>query len=432
MINMAGVKTLYAFLNDHFVGTFERSGRDNITFTYDSAYRWGENATPVSLSLPLSSGVHRGVAVTNYLEALVPESQTAREFVMRLHGAASTQAFDLLAAIGFDVMGALRLTVEPQLPREDDTLEPISDEVIATRLREAAPSGIQPAEKSEHWSIAGQQGKFALVQSQGKWFVSTGSLRTTHIIKPGIPYLPDQAFDEFFTMEIARRMGLPVVETDFRFFEDIPAIVVKRFDRVLENDSNVKALHQEDFTQALGVALTDKYEEYGGPVSSRYVEMLRQYNVYGEAERNVWSFVDGILASYLLGSTDSHAKNFSVLLDSKGVKVAPLYDFASVFPYAAQKIRNTSSTLAMSIGGQRKLLQLRREHLVRFAERNNLDAEVLVERFIQLAKMLPQAFENAEADTAQIVKTLENPHFIDDFEKRLAMTLTDIRTWSTL
>ncbi|MEQ3065489.1 HipA protein, partial [Bifidobacterium longum] len=102
-------------------------------------------------------------------------------------------------AIGFDATGALRLSADPHLPIDDDSLIPISDSQIANRLRAAAPTGIQSASVDEHWSVAGQQGKIALRNRNGSWFSTTGIARTTHIIKPGIPTLPHQAFNEHIT-----------------------------------------------------------------------------------------------------------------------------------------------------------------------------------------------------------------------------------------
>ena len=138
-------------------------------------------------------------ATRNFLEALVPESPQARDEAMRLHHARSTSAFDLLQAIGFDATGALRLSADPHLPIDDDSLIPISDSQIANRLRAAAPTGIQSPSVDEHWSVAGQQGKIALRNRNGSWFSTTGIARTTHIIKPGIPTLPHQAFNEHIT-----------------------------------------------------------------------------------------------------------------------------------------------------------------------------------------------------------------------------------------
>jgi HipA-like protein len=51
---------LYAFLGSDFVGTFTRSGRMRITFRYDEGYRWSSGATPISLSMPLTTDYYTG------------------------------------------------------------------------------------------------------------------------------------------------------------------------------------------------------------------------------------------------------------------------------------------------------------------------------------------------------------------------------------
>lgn len=230
-------------------------------------------------------------------------------------------------------------------------------------------------------------------------------------------------------MSIARHMGLNVAQTDFSVFGETPAVVVTRFDRRIMPDGSVQALHQVDFTQALGVRTERKYEEYGGPLAEQYALMLREHDVYGEGERNVRGFADGIMASYLLGATDSHAKNYSLLLNGSHVTLAPLYDFASVFPYLASGLRGVSSTLAMTIGGQRKLLQLRSKHLHRFADRMKLDRSAVVNRFAALAAALPDAFDEAVEDNRDKLGLLAAPHFVDDFRTRLELTLADAATW---
>ena len=80
--------------------------------------------------------------------------------------------------------------------------------------------------------------------------------------------------------------------------------------------------------------------------------MLRKHGLPGQAESNIRAFTDGILASYLVGATDSHAKNYSLLLDGASVRLAPLYDLASVFPYLGHGKQIINATLAMNIGGR--------------------------------------------------------------------------------
>ncbi|HMS36127.1 MAG TPA: HipA domain-containing protein [Arachnia sp.] len=58
-----------------------------------------------------------------------------------------------------------------------------------------------------------------------------------------------------------------------RTFDDVPALVVERFDRT----ANGSRVHVEDFAQVLGVTGNQKYQRYGGRVTlARVAEVLRQ------------------------------------------------------------------------------------------------------------------------------------------------------------
>lgn len=425
---------LYAFLGETLVGEFTRNANGTIAFRYFGDYRWSDNPTPISLSMPLAQETHTGTVASNFLDALVPESQQARKESQRIHHASTTDAFDLLQAIGFDATGALRLSSSPDLPVENQYLLPIDDSTIAARLRAAAPTGIQPAGVKEHWSVAGQQGKIALRLHDDRWYTAEGTARTTHILKPGIPTLPNQAFDEHLTMRIAAHMGLRVANTTFRLFEGVPAIIIERYDRITDDKGDVTALHQEDLTQAMGIPSSLKYEEHNGPTSERYAAMIRCHGLNGEGEANVRAFVDGILVSYLLGATDSHAKNYSLLIKGDSVRMAPLYDLASIYPYLGHGSIGASTTLAMNIGGRRNLLQLRRKHLERFASRMGLPAEDVLHRFATLTRRMPDAFEQAITEqqvTDDSYASTVGATLIDDYRKRLLMTHDDAMHWLT-
>ena len=387
--------TLNAFLGETPIGQFRRTNDGSIIFQYHDSYRWSQSPTPISLSMPITAAEYSGDIPRNFLEALVPESPQARDEAMRLHHARSTSAFDLLQAIGFDATGALRLSADPHLPIDDDSLIPISDSQIANR----------------------------------SWFSTTGIARTTHIIKPGIPTLPHQAFNEHITMRIVEAMGIPVAHTSFHIFDGVPAIISERYDRIVSANGTVTALHQEDFTQAMGIPSSLKYEEHNGPTSNAYAEMLRKHGLPGQAESNIRAFTDGILASYLVGATDSHAKNYSLLLDGASVRLAPLYDLASVFPYLGHGKQIINATLAMNIGGRRDLLQLRRKHLERFAQRMGLDEESVILRFHTLVDRLPEAFDSTVQPAHDVIASIGAQEFIDSYRKRIMMVYDDAMSW---
>ena len=103
-------------------------------------------------------------------------------------------------------------------------------------------------------------------------------------------------------MRIVEAMGIPRGPTPlFHIFDGVPAIISERYDRIVSANGTVTALHQEDFTQALGIPSSLKYEEHNGPTSNAYAEMLRKHGLPGQAESNIRAFTDGILASYLVG-----------------------------------------------------------------------------------------------------------------------------------
>jgi serine/threonine-protein kinase HipA len=83
----------------------------------------------------------------------------------------------------------------------------------------------------------------------------------------------------------------------------------------------------------------------------------------------------------------------------------------------------------MNIGGQRKLLQLRAKHLRRFADRMGMDGDEIVDRFAQLERLAPEAFDHAAEENSQHLRELDNPHFLTDFRERLDMSLRDAQTW---
>ena len=101
----------------------------------------------------------------------------------------------------------------------------------------------------EHWSLGGQQSKFALRRMDGRWYSCEGSAATTHILKSGVRGLAHQALNEYVCMRLATSLGVPAASVEYLEFEGEggmePAIVIERYDRLVEGD-NVTRLHQED------------------------------------------------------------------------------------------------------------------------------------------------------------------------------------------
>jgi serine/threonine-protein kinase HipA len=167
-------------------------------------------------------------------------------------------------------------------------------------------------------------------------------------------------------------------------FQDEIAIVVERYDRV-RIDSSWQRVHQEDMCQALSIPPTRKYQSDGGPGIRDVVELLENYST--NPREDVGTFLDSIALNWLIAGTDAHGKNYSLLIGSEGrVRLAPLYDVASVLPYPDIDIEKTK--LAMKLGGQYRLRNIGVREWRKLAEELRRDPDVLIHRVQDFARQL--------------------------------------------
>lgn len=367
-----------------------------------------DSPAPVSLSMPSAVTNHGNRQVRPFLEGLLPDRAEVREAMGRKYGVSGVNPFALLGHIGEDCAGAVQF-VRPD--RRDAVLAgsgeflALSDSDIAARLREfRADAATSWVATQEHWSLGGAQSKFAVREEEGQFYSVTGAEPTTHIIKPGIADLHDQALNEHISMTALRKVGLSAARTQFRYFEDQPALVVQRYDRRRTEDGRLIRIHQEDMCQALSVFPKDKYESSGGPRAVGIVELLRETSgEHGPA--NIKQFTDGLIANYLLGAPDAHAKNYGVMLSGDQVRLTPLYDVASGYPYDPTTQTGLKSA-AMKIGRESQFGKIEPKHWQRFATETGLNANDLCARVYELADALPDAVSDAIQAEAPVTDEL--------------------------
>ncbi|MCH8560346.1 type II toxin-antitoxin system HipA family toxin [Nesterenkonia sp. DZ6] len=389
--------------NEHVADLTETRGG-----AHELRYLTDYSPAPVSLSLPSSVRGHSSRKVKPFLEGLLPDRADVREAMGSRYGVSGVNPFALLAHIGEDCAGAVQF-VHPT--RRDAVLQgsgefhELSDRDISRRLREfRADVATSWVATQEHWSLGGAQSKFAVREENGQFHSVTGAEPTTHIIKPGIADLRDQALNEHISMTALRMAGLPAAETQFREFEDQSALVVKRYDRDRTADGRLVRIHQEDMCQALSVFPKDKYESNGGPRAVDIVTLLRETSG-DHGPRNIKRFTDGLIANYLLGAPDAHAKNYGVMLAGDQVRLTPLYDVASGYPYDAST-QTGLKFAAMKIGKESQFGRIEPKHWRRFAAETGLDADALCARVYELATILPDAVSDAIRSEAPIADEL--------------------------
>jgi serine/threonine-protein kinase HipA len=233
--------------------------------------------------------------------------------------------------------------------------------------------------------------------------VPSGALPTTHILKPAVSGFDDQELNEHLCLDAARRAGLIAARTYVGQFGDESAIVVERYDRLELRDEIVR-IHQEDFCQALGVLPSLKYQNEGGPGPVEIVSLLRRVMTAREAESSVWRFIDALIWNWVIGGTDAHAKNYSVLLSGDQVRLAPLYDITSALPYDHEK----RLRLAMRIGGEYDVYPYRNTW-PKAAHELGVDPDALLDRVRDLAARAGDSFSEAASDAAILALGRELP-----------------------
>jgi serine/threonine-protein kinase HipA len=151
--------------------------------------------------------------------------------------------------------------------------------------------------------------------------------------------------NEHFCLQLGQAAGLVCVNSEVHRFGKELAIVVARYDRQLSQDQkHWLRLHQEDFCQVLACQPANKYESNGGPGIAQIMEVLRGSR---EPEIDRRRFMQAIAFNYVIGGTDAHAKNYSLLHAPTHFRLAPLYDIASILPYID---RRRDMRLAMRVG----------------------------------------------------------------------------------
>ena len=419
---------LEVWMNGEHVGTWAATRSGVPSFSYDAQWMRSPSARALSLSLPLTAdGEHRGDLVAHYFDNLLPDSAAIRKRLATRFKTRSTAAFDLLAAIGRDCVGAVQLLPEGAEPTGWNRVDasPLSDDQVERQLIEAtsaAPLGQRhDNDDSLRISIAGAQEKTALLRIGGRWHRPRGATPTSHILKLPLGLvgnlradLSDSVENEWLCAQVVRELALPVANTEMARFGKQRALVVERFDRrwqgIAQGAQNaagfappknawIARLPQEDLCQATGTAPTLKYESDGGPSMQTCLELLAGSERANEDRAH---FVLSQLAFWLLAATDGHAKNFSLFHHRGGsFALTPLYDVISAWPIIGKGpnlVPERAAKLAMALHSKNthyRLHEIHARHWMALAQRCGVTG--VWHQMIAMTLDVEAAFERVQA-----------------------------------
>lgn len=379
------------------VGQLTQDRHGELGFVYSPDWLQREDAPALSASLPKRPQPYSRRECRPFFRGLLPE-EGQRQAVARALGVSRENDFTLLDKLGGDVAGALQLLRPEELPRPADANHPprLLDEAGLVDLLDALPTRpLLAGEEGLRLSLAGSQTKLPVVLVGGDVALPSQGQPTTHILKPSIPRFPGTTENEAFVMRLAAATGLAVAPVEPRSVRHRTFLLVSRYDRVNGGDGRVRRIHQEDFCQALAVNPEQKYAAEGGPTLKDCFVLLRR--VARRPAVDVLKLLDAVIFNLIVGNADAHGKNFSILYDEDGPRLAPLYDLLATVAYP-----ELSPGMAMKVGKRSTLGEMDSRAWAAFAADTTLGLPLIRRRIAEIS-------EAVNTHAAKVVKELMQP-----------------------
>jgi serine/threonine-protein kinase HipA len=177
--------------------------KDEISLSYEESWQFTKDGFPMSLSLPLARKTHPDGSIRPFLQGLLPDHQATIDAWGKRFHVSPRNPFDIIKHVGEDCAGALQF-IRPErldmiLSGELDSLTYLSEADLTRRMDDIkAQSHAIPTLTDGRFSLAGAQTKDALHLKDGQWFVPTGRIPSTHILKPQLEDFEDHTLNEHF------------------------------------------------------------------------------------------------------------------------------------------------------------------------------------------------------------------------------------------
>ena len=270
----------------------------------------------------------------SYFSNLLPEGHN-RERLAERRGVATSDEFQLLAAAGHDLLGALEV-----LPAHDVPTSVI--ELHATKNLEPVEAWAVAAPTEDGFSLGGVVEKFSMVHDGHRYVIRRGTEAGEFIGKLPSTRFPDLVDNEATCYRLAEAVGVHHAGGEARPIEELGIAVklpeefthylhVRRFDRMRLDGGTVKRVHFEELAQAVGIDPRNKYKNINAGMVS-LLKMLKASPASSIREQEEvfrrWTMFS------LMGGTDAHLKNWAIgYPDGIHPSLAPAYDLVCVSCY---------------------------------------------------------------------------------------------------
>ncbi len=236
-------------------------------------------------------------------------------------------------------------------------------------------------ESTNHgFTVPGVQKKISLhlLSNKKKPRLTLVNYPTGYILKPQVSEFEALPEAEHLIMCMADTAKISTVPHALVEGQDGLAYITKRIDRIFFKDEPVKLLAMEDFCQ-LDLRLTQ--DKYRGSYE-RCAKIIRKYS--SRSGLDLSEFFMRIVFSFIVGNSDMHLKNFSLIETEEGCGkyiLSPTYDLLPVNVIMPED----REQLALSMNG--KKMHLRKKDFLIFAdacEIPRVSAEKMISALVSL------------------------------------------------
>ncbi|WP_159011449.1 type II toxin-antitoxin system HipA family toxin [Bradyrhizobium sp. S69] len=371
---------LRVWVDGKSVGTLDRFKTRGSTFAYDPATAPGLAVSVTMPSRTASWDTINGLAPV--FEMNLPEG-VLRERLMRQFAKTlgSFDNFDLLSLVGETQIGRLRYSEFAEPLSEDVPFQSIEEILESKGTSELFDYLIEKF--AIHSGLSGVQPKVMIRAEEESALRHSSSFKSaTHIVKFWDPAeYPELAVNEFFCLEIAKRLKFAVPE--FSLSESGHALVIKRFD--LGTDGTYFGF--EDFCVLNGLPASRKYD---GGYETRLFGRTRQFIRAMDRPKALTDLFRLFVLNCAIRNGDAHLKNFGIIYsDVEGAaQLAPVYDLITTTAYIPADV------MALTLEGSKKWPD--RRALIRLGQtRADLGATMISRIFEETADVISDVSSEA-------------------------------------
>jgi len=300
-----------------------------------------------------------------WFENLLPERESPlRLRLSQLYNLREGQSFELLKAVGHDLIGAVEVkpsdgAYQDELPRAVADKDGSEGELKLDRLS----------------ALTGMQLKFSMSMVNERLVLSAKSNSSSWIVKLAGAEYDELAEVEHTTMTWAQHAGFSVPPCFVVPFDQLhglprdwverptPALAIRRFDRRADGSK----IHQEDLCQALGIRSREKYGDQDSRIGFDGALRLVSDACGLEDGHEMARRIGFMIAS---GNSDAHLKNWALLWgDRLRPRLAPCFDLVATVSWPSKLgwERRGGPRLALHLGNEssfRNLSMLALDRLV--------------------------------------------------------------------